>query len=169
MAGIGIRVEGSDLASAAAGAIAGRADNTRELFEQIGMSLVASTQRRFETGSGPDGSPWPPSLRGKTGGKTLVDSARLMQSITYIAAESQVEVGSNVLYAAIHQLGGTIKPKAGKSLVFTIGGRKVFANSVTIPARPFLGIDQEDEAEIAAIAADWLLPPSASPGAQNAP
>jgi len=55
-----------------------------------------------------------------------------------------VKIGTNKVYGAIHQFGGTIKPKAGKFLVFRLGGRTVFARSVTIPARPFLGFGAAD-------------------------
>lgn len=71
---------------------------------------------------------------------TLRDSIR----ITAIDAKS-VTVGSDRAYAAIHQFGGVIKPKAGKYLVFTIGGKKIFAKKVTIPARPFLPFTSDGE------------------------
>jgi phage gpG-like protein len=47
-----------------------------------------------------------------------------------------VSIGSDRKYAAIHQLGGVIKAK-GKALVFMLGGKKIFAKQVKIPARPF--------------------------------
>ena len=37
-------------------------------------------------------------------------------------------------YARIHQLGGIIRPKGGGRLVFSLGGKLVFAKKVTIPA-----------------------------------
>lgn len=166
--GVSIRVDGSDAASALAGAIAANADEPRALFDEIGLSLVTSTQRRFEMGAGPDGSPWPPSYRALAGGKTLIDSARLMQSITHLASESSVEVGTNVLYAAIHQLGGVINAKTEKGLRFRIGESWVTKQSVTMPARPFLGIDADDETEIGRIAEDWLMGPAAGSGQEAA-
>lgn len=48
-------------------------------------------------------------------------------------------IGSNVVYARIHELGGIIKPRNAKALRFNIPGvgwRTV--KSVTIPARPYL-------------------------------
>ena len=48
-----------------------------------------------------------------------------------------VTIGSDRVYAAIQQLGGVIKAKGKKPLVFTIGGRTLFARQVKIPARPF--------------------------------
>ena len=84
-------------------------DHPRPLFDEIGASLVVSTQMRFERGEGPDGNPWPPSLRAIVeGGQTLVDTARLKGSISHEASDTGVAVGTNVLYAAIHQFGGTI-------------------------------------------------------------
>ena len=119
---------------------------------------MVSTQRRFETGTAPDGSAWPASFRaGLVGGRTLVDTGRLVQSITHNAQDDGVQVGTNVLYAAIHQFGGVISAVSAKALSFLIGDRRVFARQVTIPARPFLGLDREDEDEIGLIARDWLL------------
>lgn len=50
-------------------------------------------------------------------------------------------VGTNVKYAAIHEFGGTIRPKsAGGFLVFRAqsGGDLIFAKEVKIPRRPYL-------------------------------
>ena len=60
--------------------------------------------------------------------KTLIRSGRLLRSITYDARRDSVRVGTNVLYAAIHQFGG----KAGR-------GR-----TVEIPARPFIVFRDKD-------------------------
>lgn len=112
-------------------AIAGLGDaakNMRPAFERIGQELVTSTVRRFEQGVGPDGAPWRPSARAaEQDGRTLVDKGHLRDSIQHIASSDEVVVGSNVIYAAIHQLGsGDLeRPK-------------------NIPARPFLGVDDED-------------------------
>lgn len=43
-----------------------------------------------------------------------------------------------VIYAAIHEFGGVIRPRTARFLVFTIGGRKIFARKVTMPKRPYL-------------------------------
>lgn len=44
----------------------------------------------------------------------------------------------DVRYALIHELGGTIRPKHGKVLVFEVDGETVAVQSVTMPARPYL-------------------------------
>jgi phage virion morphogenesis protein len=177
MAGVGMRLEGQDAALQQLGGMIARAQHPRGMFERIGASLVTSTQRRFETGTAPDGSPWPPSLRALAGGgKTLIDTARMMQSQTFVATDAAVEVGTNVIYAAIHQFGGDITHQArtqtlhrkrnkrsGKLSGFVKAGKGNFSQDVEIgahtthiPARPFLGIDDDDEREIILIAEDWL-------------
>ena len=129
------------------------------ILDIIGQSLVTSTIDRFERERSPEGAPWKKSARARReGGQTLTDTARLRGSITHRVGPDFVEVGTNVVYAAIHQFGGqtpprTIRPKRAKALKFSIGGRTVFAKSVRhpgsrIPARPFLGLSSQDEGSI---------------------
>ena len=131
-----------------------------QMWQAIGRAMVDSTRRRFDAGAGPGGVAWKPSRRATSGeGKTLIGlgmAGGLMGSIAYEADEGGVRWGSNMIHARIHQLGGVIKPKNGKSLVFKLGDRTIFAASVTIPARPYLGVDAEDEAMIEDIAADAI-------------
>lgn len=128
MAGTKFSLDWGGLQSAIGSAAAG-VDQSQELMEAIGESLVSSTQDRFEEGKAPDGSAWKPSQRVQEhGGQTLVKSARLKNSIGYAASPSQLSVGTNVVYARIHQQGG----KAGKR------------HSVTLPERAFLGFSAED-------------------------
>ena len=103
----------------AVGNAAKKLANTRLLMASVGEALVSGTVRRFIDEKDPSGKSWKPSERAvEEGGKTLTDTARLRQSIDYAATPSKVMVGSNVIYARIHQLGGSIKPKKGKSLKF---------------------------------------------------
>ncbi|NIX75394.1 phage virion morphogenesis protein [Microvirga terricola] len=124
------------------------------LMRAIGTGLVENTHTRFERAQDPQGRAWKPVsptyALGKRGPGILRESAMrggLMGSITFRASAQSVAVGSNKVYAAVHQLGGTISAK-GSHLVFPMGNRMVFAKSVTIPARPFLGIGREDEETI---------------------
>jgi len=159
--GVRIEVKGAEEALGTLSEAVARTEHPRDLFDAIGASLVVSTQRRFEIGEDPDGSPWPASIRVLLqGGRTLIDTANLLRSITHEASDAGVAVGTDVAYAATHQFGATIRPVRARSLVFRLGGANtplVFAREVTIPARPFLGLDAEDEEEIEAIAADWLI------------
>lgn len=154
-------------------ALARQAGNLQPAFKAIGRGMVVSTQQRMEGQHGPDGKPWPglspATLIARAGGKrkafkkdgkslrkpaariiaaarALLDSGQLRGSLTYRADQTGVEVGTNRVYAAIHQFGG----QAGR-------GRKV-----TIPARPFLGVDQGDETLILS-ALTRHLEPGATP------
>lgn len=48
-------------------------------------------------------------------------------------------VGTNVVYGAIHEFGGTIIPRNAEFLRFKVGGNWVQTKKVTIPARPYVG------------------------------
>ena len=111
-----------------------------DIMDWIGRHLVASTRQRFERERAPDGMPWLESARAiAEGNRTLTDTGRLRGSIAHVLTDGGrgVEVGPNVVYAAIHQFGG----RAGK-------GRRV-----AIPARPYLGVDEHDRDTILRIVA----------------
>jgi phage gpG-like protein len=180
MTGALIRIElkEQEAALAGLGALIARTGNPTPLFEDIGMALVTSTHHRWDRGVAPDGSPWPPSLRVIAhGGKTLIrpGSARLYRSISYQASPTGVEVGTNVVYAAIHQFGGDIQQKARTAVLhFKTNQRTgvsrfakpskadrarkatIGARTIHMPARPFLGLDQDDPRTITTIVDNWL-------------
>lgn len=137
------------------------------LMQDAATLLENSTRERFRTSRGPGGIPWPPSGRQRfagqpskggvgpnPGGRTLVDRGNLLASVTSIASQDRAEVGiiaktPSAKFAYVHQFGATIRPKKGPFLVFTApSGHKVFARSVTIPARPFIGVDEEDRRDL---------------------
>ena len=80
-------------------------------------------------------------IKDKMSGKVLkVRTGRLRSSVT-----SRVEsaggdivgrVGSNVVYAPVHEYGAVITPKRGKYLTFQVDGHWVRVRSVRIPRRP---------------------------------
>jgi phage virion morphogenesis protein len=160
MVGVRIELSGHEAALSALSEATRRLGDPTELYNDIGAHLVATTQRRFDTGTAPDGNPWPPSLRARLGlGRTLVDKGMqggLMGSVGYEADATGLRVGTNLVYGAIHQLGGTIRAKTAKGLRFRIGDRWATKQSVTIPARPFLGLSDEDETEIETLAGEYL-------------
>lgn len=153
-------------------------ESPRPLWEAIGNYGESSTRARFRAQRGPDGTPWKPSRRVlRQGGQTLVDSARLLRSITHQANASSAEWGTNVRYGGIHQFGGVIErlaksswlrlrtDAAGRLLrhkdhrnlaVFARATHKraverrytVGAHKITMPARPYLGVNAEDGREI---------------------
>lgn len=123
--------------------------------QAIAETIRASTRQRFKKQQSPEGKSWKPSKRAlETGGVTLSDKARLRNSIRSRADDDTAEVGTNVVYGARHQFGDKrpmlIKAKSSKGLRFRAGGRWVNTKSVKVqlPARPFLGINQDDMDEI---------------------
>lgn len=160
MAGLRMEISGKEEALDALGAAVARLEKPMPLFDEIGRMLTVSTQNRFETGVDPDGNPWPQSLRASlTGGKTMVDTTQLVGSITHIADDAGVAVGTNVIYAGPHQVGGTIHAKTSKGLRFQIQGSWITKQSVTMPRRAFLGLDEADEKEIIHLAGEFLVEP----------
>lgn len=157
---ITVAIDDAEVRAALAGLAAAAADLTPAM-DEIGATVADHARDRFERQQDPDGRPWKPHapatilrrlLRGggRRTGRTgrpgfnpqiLLDTGRLRDSITHRAARDSVTIGTNVVYAAIHQLGG----QAGR-------GRKV-----TIPARPFLGLDDADREDIPAILRRHLL------------
>lgn len=121
--------------------------NKQLLSITIGEQLVSSTVQRFEDETGPDGRSWKKSIRASSeGGQTLTDKGQLKSSINYEASPAAVAVGTtDKVKGAIHQFGGEIKPKFGKALKFKTGdGGFHTVKKVTMPARPYIGINQED-------------------------
>ena len=133
------------------------------------------TEDNFAAQSGPTG-PWPAlkaaTLKGRRGkdGKMLQDTGRLAASVRPFHSATEAGIGTNVIYAAIHQLGGSIEKAAqsrlvrhrtdakgnllksgalgGKGLVFAKDSHKRAvgrwfeqgAHTIDIPARPFLPV-----------------------------
>ncbi len=128
------------------------------LMRAIAKFAEDSTRQRFPDQVGPDGQPWKPSLRAQLqGGRTLIKDTHLWNSIQSRASSDEAEVGTNVIYAAIHQFGGVIRAKGAGALRFQLpGGGFATVKSVTMPARPFLGVNDEDQGEIAGLVQDFI-------------
>jgi phage virion morphogenesis protein len=154
-----------------------RAGNLKPVMDEIGSMLETSVQQRFDWGVGPDGDDWKLSQRAaEEDGVILVDSGRLRQSITRVAGATSVEIGTNLVYAGIHQFGGAIEKHAASMPVYRkqadvkagvskfvkrsksdfMTYHEVGAHEVHIPARPYLGINKDDEREIAHIVEHYL-------------
>jgi len=112
------------------------------MHKRIAEHGVSSTLERFRTERDPQGRRWIPSARVlERGGQTLTDTARLRKSITGRGGPDKAEWGTNVVYAARHNFGDQIAR-----------GRR----SGGMPQRQFIGLNQEDLAEIQAIVAETL-------------
>lgn len=97
-------------------------------------------------------------------GKILQDSGRLRNSITKQSDADSAVVGTNVVYAAIHNFGGqtaarVIYPSKKKALAWATGRhpvKKVNHPGSKIPARPFMVLTPEDEADLVDSVSDYL-------------
>ena len=101
-----------------------------------------STLERFKQSKGPDGRRWKTSIRAKSD-------------------TSGFALGTNVKYAATHQFGEsgrTIRARKKKALRFQVGGKWVTKKQVriTIPARPFLGLSEDDMQEMKATVEEFI-------------
>ncbi len=131
-------------------------------MEAIAGLLESRTAENFANQSGPSG-PWPalksqPRNKKRTRAQILVDVGTLKRSITSAFGADFATVGTNVVYAAIHQLGGDIQIAARSQQAYfkqakdgRVGHRFVkksqsnFAqwhtrgeHTIHMPARPFL-------------------------------
>ncbi len=125
-----------------------RATNPQPAFEDIGTYLVMSTKQRFATKESPDGSPWASNswVTRKRKGRDdplIGESGRLGNEIFYQATPDGIEWGSPMEYAAMQQFGGT------RSAFPHLWGN--------IPARPILGLSDEDEVAILDIVAEFMV------------
>lgn len=136
--------------------------NFAQVSPAIAEALRTSTMERFKGGKDPDGKRWETSRRvNEIGGTTLSDSGGLKKSIRAKSDSKSVAVGTNLKYAATHQFGEKnrlIRAKGRGSLRFMYGGQWVVVKAVkvTIPARPYLGINADDIKEIAGTIEDYL-------------
>jgi phage virion morphogenesis protein len=157
-------------------------------MQRMGLVLKSAAQLRFRQEQAPDGVPWKKS--GKETGRTLTDSGQLRRSLTVRATRSDVTVGSNLTYAAIHQFGGEIRPVKGRFLSIPVtpaardagsprkfpgdlrvaqalSGQYILVNAegvtqyllmskVIIPARPFLGVSDDDRTALLGVMNRYL-------------
>lgn len=126
-------------------------DDLSEPMNDIAAVLESATEGAFAAEADPTtGQAWV-SLSDtylkanpkRQGGKILQASAGgLAASITADSGDFWAAIGSNKIYAAIHQFGGTDDMPAG---------------SAGIPARTYLGVGREDEQSMLGILGGYLL------------
>lgn len=123
-----------------------RGASPRPALKSIGEYMLRRTFERFSAEEDPEGNSWLPlskaTLKQKKPGLKILqgDTNLLRDEINYQVTSNSVGLGTPLVYGAIHQLGG----QAGRG------------HKVTIPARPYLGVNDEDLSEFAAILADYL-------------
>ena len=131
----------------------------RPLMQDIADEGEYRTRARIrEGGPGPDGTPWPERHPSNPNPHPLLNlGGGLYDSIESDSAEDAAIWGSSLVYARIHQLGGTIRPSRAQLLHFEIGGEHVFAREVTIPARPYLGYGDAEREGVVDLVEAWLV------------
>ena len=136
-----IKLSTTDTVTPALHTLKKRVRGDKKLFKKIGTDLEASIQKRIARNKiAPDGQRWLPSKkyikgRGRVSdlGSTLIQTGALRDSIHFYASATQVEIGTNMVYAGVHQMG---TKNAGPN------------RNITIPARPYLGVSTIDENKI---------------------
>lgn len=137
----------SDTISAALTSALTALGDLRPIMDDIGEYMTKATKDRFGRGEAPDGSKWvansPATLARKKDTRPLFGETGMLSSqISHEAGSDFVEIGSNRIQAAMMQFGGT---KAAFPHLFG-----------DIPARPFIGVSAEDEANILDIISEAL-------------
>jgi phage gpG-like protein len=149
----------------------------RRPLKAIALLLSADAKSNFEKGQSPGGEPWLPLKRpranSKGGDRPLRDRGILMASLSAGAfghvetiTDTSLEWGSGLDYAALMNSGGTVRfaerkrqrpwvfPGPGGAPVFT---RRIRAHTVTVPARPFVGLSDSVKRRIEELLAEEVL------------
>lgn len=136
--------------------------DTSPMMAEIAEHLLESTQRRFDSGTDPDGVPWVP-LKDGSGRTPLRVSGTLRDQIFPSHGSDFAQIAATTKYARAHQEGTSpyvILPVKGKALSFLgPGGDRIARRKVNhpgLPPRPFLGLSDQDRADIEQIAGAYL-------------
>jgi phage gpG-like protein len=87
---------------------------TAKVAKNLAAEALAQVQAEFRESRDPYGSAWA-ALKYRSG-QPLRDTGRLASSFSSRAGSNTIEVGTNVAYAAPHQDGASIKPRARKTI-----------------------------------------------------
>lgn len=139
--------------------------NLTPLMQAIGEMLVSSTKQRFVDEESPSGVSWATlagsTIQAKNGRTGILKSGYgggLMDSIHAQADNNSVIVGTDKVYGKYHQTGTApyeIRPKEKKALKFNGRFAKV-VHHPGLPARPFLGLSEQDKSDIGDLINDFL-------------
>lgn len=142
------------------GEVARRIDDMTPLHESIGEYVIEVTKQRFKQGIAPDGTAWTPKSPvtlaaykargdGDRPDPLIGPSRRLSSEIARFATAESVEIGSSLEYSAVMQ-DGARKGAFGRT------ARNSPIPWGDIPARPWLGLSDEDEVHILDLADEHL-------------
>lgn len=103
-------------------------NNLSPLLGAVKNELVESTIRRFDQGIDPEGMPWqgvsPITKAARSerqgGERPLMDTGELRASVSGYVEGDKIHIGSDKIYARIHQEGGVIRPRQARFLVIPL-------------------------------------------------
>lgn len=137
---------------------ADRAGDLSPLMALLADEWLERTQERMLRGEQPDGRPQPPRspvtiaryvAEGKRFGPPLIVTRDLQSQISAQSTPRSAEIGSNAIQAAVMQFGA----RQGAFGRTARGGPIPWGD---IPARPFIGMGEADEAALILTAEEWL-------------
>lgn len=105
--------------------------NLKPFFDDVGEALLNSTRERFTSQRAPDGTRWKPlspnysTRKKKNADLILTLNGYLRGSLAKSTSNDSLRIGTPLIYGATHQFG------RGK-----------------IPARPFLGLSDQDRSDL---------------------
>ena len=139
-----------------------------EPMQDIGELMVESTRQNFVEGSSPDGVPWAPksqatldayAARKETvSSKPLIGPSRTLSTTVFSQpGTNSVSWGSAMIQAAVMQFGAQAG-EFGATIGRDKNGREFMVSTPwgDIPARPFIGVGEDDETAIVATLEEWL-------------
>lgn len=118
-----------------------RMRNTRPLMRDIAGVMADAVEENFAREGRPKWVDLQPATKkararkNKWPGKILQVSGKLASSVSQRSSQTEAAVGSNLVYAGVHQFGSTKQ---------------------NIPARPFLRMQDDDIDEILDLVNDWV-------------
>lgn len=124
-----------------------------DVMNTIGSDIAESTQQRIERSLGaPDGTAWAaksPFTRSRDS-RPLIDTGDMVAGIYHGSGRDYAEVGSTAQQARTLHYGAVIGAFGA-----TKSGRPIPWGN--IPARPFIGLSDSDQAGIAEALQDWIF------------
>lgn len=120
------------------------AQDVDELLDVVGQTMEGQVKNRIlREKESPSGKRWKPlspayeayKSKARPGIGLLQFKGGLADSIQHVYGTKEVEVGSNLIYAASHQYGDRRR---------------------RIPARPYLGLSRQNQSDIRSVTEDWL-------------
>ncbi|KYC24082.1 phage virion morphogenesis protein [Citrobacter sp. AATXR] len=140
-------------------------ENREPIMRELAAAMADAVEENFAREGRPEWMGWSPRYaRKRHGGKILQKSGRLAKSITQYSTNDEAVVGTNVKYARIQQEGGEINIAARSQQAYyrqhkngSVGNRFVKKSrsnfsqwntigeyKITMPARPFLHLTEDD-------------------------